>query len=110
MNFDEEYDVVVVGLGLEGGIAAITAADAGARVLLLEKSEVPGGCAGTHACPRRGTRYNLMLAALMTLEYLSSSTFMSFVSSAGVVVTGSAPLRSKGSFISGDFAIATSSP
>lgn len=43
MKFDETYDVVVVGFGLAGGIAAITAADAGAKVLLLEKSEVPGG-------------------------------------------------------------------
>jgi len=43
MKFDETYDVVIVGFGLAGGIAAITAADAGAKVLLLEKSEVPGG-------------------------------------------------------------------
>ncbi|MBI3041879.1 MAG: FAD-binding protein [Betaproteobacteria bacterium] len=43
MRFDESYDVVVAGSGLAGGIAAITAADAGARVLLIEKSEVPGG-------------------------------------------------------------------
>ena len=38
MRFDETYDVVVVGFGLAGGIAAITAADAGAKVLLIEKS------------------------------------------------------------------------
>ena len=43
MNFDETYDVVVVGFGLAGGIAAINAADAGAKVLLIEKSDVPGG-------------------------------------------------------------------
>ena len=43
MQFDETYDVIVVGSGLAGGIAAITAADAGASVLLIEKSEVPGG-------------------------------------------------------------------
>ena len=43
MHFDETYDVVVVGFGLAGGISAINAADAGAKVLLLEKSEVPGG-------------------------------------------------------------------
>ena len=41
--FDESFDVVVVGFGLAGGIAAITAADAGARTLLIEKSSVPGG-------------------------------------------------------------------
>jgi len=43
MQFDETFDVVVVGFGLAGGIAAITAADAGAKTLLIEKSEVPGG-------------------------------------------------------------------
>ncbi len=43
MHFDETFDVVVVGSGLAGGIAAITAADAGAKILLIEKSEVPGG-------------------------------------------------------------------
>jgi succinate dehydrogenase/fumarate reductase flavoprotein subunit len=43
MQFDETCDVVVVGFGLAGGIAAINAADAGAKVLLIEKSEVPGG-------------------------------------------------------------------
>lgn len=43
MRFDETYDVVVVGSGLAGGIAAINAAEAGAKVLLVEKSEVPGG-------------------------------------------------------------------
>jgi len=43
MQFDETFDVVVVGFGLAGGIAAITAADAGAKTLLIEKSSVPGG-------------------------------------------------------------------
>jgi len=43
MRFDETYDVVVAGFGLGGGIAAINAADAGAKTLLIEKSEAPGG-------------------------------------------------------------------
>ena len=43
MRFDETFDVVVVGFGLAGGVAAISAADAGASVLVIEKSEVPGG-------------------------------------------------------------------
>jgi succinate dehydrogenase/fumarate reductase flavoprotein subunit len=43
MRFDETFDVVVAGSGLAGGLAALTAADAGARVLVVEKSEVPGG-------------------------------------------------------------------
>jgi succinate dehydrogenase/fumarate reductase flavoprotein subunit len=45
----EAFDVVVVGFGLAGAIAAIEAHDSGAKVLLLEKEPVPGGisiCAG----------------------------------------------------------------
>ncbi|MEO1017102.1 MAG: FAD-binding protein, partial [Pseudomonadota bacterium] len=38
-----EFDVIVVGFGFAGGMAAIAAADAGARVLLLEKNVTPGG-------------------------------------------------------------------
>lgn len=38
-----EFDVVVVGYGYAGAVAAIHAADAGARVLLLEKAATPGG-------------------------------------------------------------------
>jgi succinate dehydrogenase/fumarate reductase flavoprotein subunit len=46
---DEATDVVVVGYGFAGGIAAMAAADAGCEVLLLEKMAVPGGisiCSG----------------------------------------------------------------
>jgi succinate dehydrogenase/fumarate reductase flavoprotein subunit len=43
MRFDETFDVVVVGFGFAGGLAALSASEAGARVLLIEKSEVPGG-------------------------------------------------------------------
>jgi len=49
MRFDEEFDVVVVGYGFAGGVAAIAAADAGARTLLIEKMSIGGGisiCAG----------------------------------------------------------------
>jgi succinate dehydrogenase/fumarate reductase flavoprotein subunit len=42
-NWDKEVDVIVVGFGAAGGIAAITAHDAGARVLLIEKMPHPGG-------------------------------------------------------------------
>jgi len=45
----ETFDVVVVGFGLAGAIAAIAAHDAGASVVVLEKEAVPGGisiCAG----------------------------------------------------------------
>src|SRR5512134_1507039 len=43
LRFDEEFDVVVAGFGHAGAISAINAADAGARTLIVEKSEVPGG-------------------------------------------------------------------
>jgi succinate dehydrogenase/fumarate reductase flavoprotein subunit len=47
--FDETCDVVVVGYGDAGAVAAIEAHDRGARVLLIEKMPDPGGisiCAG----------------------------------------------------------------
>src|SRR4051812_30747508 len=39
----QRYDVVVVGFGIAGGCAALEAARAGARVLLLERAAVHGG-------------------------------------------------------------------
>jgi 3-oxo-5alpha-steroid 4-dehydrogenase len=39
----DRYDVVVVGFGIAGGCAALEAARAGARVLVLERAAVPGG-------------------------------------------------------------------
>ena len=42
-TWDEEADVVVVGLGGAGAAAAIMAHDAGAEVLILEKGVTPGG-------------------------------------------------------------------
>ena len=44
IDWDAEYDVIVVGFGAAGGATAISAADAGAKVLLLEKA--PEGEAG----------------------------------------------------------------
>ena len=48
-KFDEAYDVIIAGYGFGGGIAAIEAADAGAKVLICEKMPQPGGisiCSG----------------------------------------------------------------
>ena len=40
-----QYDVIVVGAGNGGLVAAATVAKAGYRTLLLEKHNIPGGCA-----------------------------------------------------------------
>jgi succinate dehydrogenase/fumarate reductase flavoprotein subunit len=42
-GFDEEFDVIVLGYGFAGSVAAIEAARTGAKVVLLEKTAVPGG-------------------------------------------------------------------
>src|SRR5205085_11991046 len=39
----ERYDVAIIGFGIAGGSAALEAARAGARVLLLERAAVHGG-------------------------------------------------------------------
>ena len=39
----EIFDVIVIGFGYAGAVAAIEAHDAGAAVLLLEKQPDPGG-------------------------------------------------------------------
>ncbi len=42
-EWSEEVDVVVIGFGIAGGCAAVTAAAGGARVLVLERAAVAGG-------------------------------------------------------------------
>lgn len=42
-RWDKEADVVIVGYGGAGAVSAITAHDAGAKVLVLEKAPVEGG-------------------------------------------------------------------
>jgi succinate dehydrogenase/fumarate reductase flavoprotein subunit len=44
-KWDKETDVVIIGSGIAGMCAAIEAADAGAKVIVLEKDAQPGGAA-----------------------------------------------------------------
>ena len=43
LEFDETFGVIVIGYGSAGALTAITAADNGAIVLLVEKAENPAG-------------------------------------------------------------------
>src|SRR5260370_10649415 len=52
-TWDEETDVVVVGCGYAGAVAALSALDAGARVTLIEKMREPGGIS---VCSAGGVR------------------------------------------------------
>jgi 3-oxo-5alpha-steroid 4-dehydrogenase len=42
-DWSDEVDVLVIGFGMGGGCAAVEAAAAGARVLVLERAAIPGG-------------------------------------------------------------------
>ena len=42
-KFDESFDVIVVGSGIAGTMAALSAADKGANVLMIEKMSRLGG-------------------------------------------------------------------
>jgi succinate dehydrogenase/fumarate reductase flavoprotein subunit len=64
----EAWDVVVVGFGYAGGIAAIEAHDSGARVLLLEKMSDPGGIS---ICSAGGVR--IAFDARGALSYLQAT-------------------------------------
>ena len=44
-KWDKQVDIVIVGSGIAGICASIEAADAGAKVMVLEKDSQPGGCA-----------------------------------------------------------------
>jgi len=48
-KWDLETDIVIVGFGAAGGVTAIDAADAGSRVLILEKMAFPGGLSAVSA-------------------------------------------------------------
>jgi succinate dehydrogenase/fumarate reductase flavoprotein subunit len=54
-HWDKETDVVVVGYGGAGAVAAITASDGGASVIILEKAPEPGG---NTACASGNVRFS----------------------------------------------------
>jgi succinate dehydrogenase/fumarate reductase flavoprotein subunit len=61
-SWSDEVDVLVVGFGIAGGCAAVSAAAAGARVLVLERAAVAGGTtsmAGGHFYLGGGTAVQL---------------------------------------------------
>ena len=73
LSFDEEFDIIVVGYGFAGALAAITAADAGCRVLLAEKAENPGGisiCSGGAMRSAHDADTVVMFSALWTFGHL----------------------------------------
>lgn len=63
MNFDLEVDILVIGGGGAGLAAAISAADEGASVAVVEKSERPGGntALSSGSVPGAGTRFQRAL-------------------------------------------------
>lgn len=65
MDWDCETDVIVIGYGCAGGIAAITAHDSGASVLILEKMSEPGGASRTS-----GGRMRIILDAEKCIAFL----------------------------------------
>jgi len=54
-TWDKEADVVVVGYGGSGVVTAVTAHDAGSKVLILEKAPVQGGSTSMSHCGIMGT-------------------------------------------------------
>jgi succinate dehydrogenase/fumarate reductase flavoprotein subunit len=75
-RFDEETDVVVIGTGAAGLTAAIAAAEAGARVIVLEKSGLVGGTTATSGgviwvpCNRQMRAHGLTDARDEALAYM----------------------------------------
>lgn len=75
-KWDKEADVVVVGFGAAGAVTAITARDAGAKVIILEKMprEKAGGntqcCGGNIYCPTNVPDAIRYLKAFNGLSYL----------------------------------------
>lgn len=67
--WDHETDVVIVGYGYAGGIAAIETKDCGADALVLEKMPMPGGIS---ICSGGGVR--VATNAESALSYLKATS------------------------------------
>ena len=80
-SWDEESDVVVIGYGGAGAVAAISAHDAGARVVIVEKNHGGGNtrlATLTFLCPRKGPAAKEHIRAL-SFGSLEEDTIDAFV-------------------------------
>ena len=73
MKWDEEIEVLIIGFGGAGAVAAITAHDAGARVLIGEKMEKGGG--NTNVSIGGFLTFKDLAGGLQYLESLCSRVF-----------------------------------
>jgi mercuric reductase len=74
------YDLAIVGSGAAAFAAAITARDAGASVVLVERGSIGGTCANTGCVPSKA-----LLAAAAARHDAASSRFPGIVTQAGPV-------------------------
>jgi dihydrolipoamide dehydrogenase len=71
---DKTYDIIIIGAGPGGYVAAIRAAQLGAKVLIIEKDEVGGVCLNRGCVPTKvliasvATRKTLKRAGLLGIE------------------------------------------
>lgn len=85
-----EPDVIVVGGGMAGMTSAITAAENGAKVLLLEKTGTLGGTMGGGTLSGTGTKMQIESASPMILP---KSSLMTLYASTLVIRSGKAFLQ-----------------
>ena len=72
-KWDKETDVIVVGFGGAGAVAAITAYDNGAKVIILEKAPIEGG--GLTRMAGGQAAYTELKDAAGAAEYLYTGSF-----------------------------------